>query len=299
MQLLAPSALFASVVAGTPAPAPSLRLINQTLYPHARCLDGSAPAYYWRDGRGARGAKSLVLFLEGGGWCYPSDIQQPCEPKSSHCGANCHIRAAMGGGSSASYAPSVPATAFEGGTGIISGDPALTGFADFAVAYVKYCDGGSFSGTMTVPDVALNETGPLYYAGKVRALPHVAAPALAPAHSPAGCAAATPKYNLDAVMAELVAAHGVGGYERVVLSGCSAGGMSCYLHCDRVAAAFKAAAAPHDIDVRCICDAGMFIDVPTVTGAGNVMRTRFFDLADKMGTKESLNPKCVAAEPDW
>ena len=37
---------------------------------------------------------------------------------------------------------------------MISGDPALTGFADFAVAYAKYCDGGSFSGTMTTPDVA-------------------------------------------------------------------------------------------------------------------------------------------------
>eukprot|EP01048_Picozoa_sp_COSAG05_P027607 COSAG05_NODE_8136_length_733_cov_1.082019_1_plen_164_part_01 len=34
----------------------------------AVCLDGSAPAYYWRPGSGS-GAKSWVLFLEGGGWC--------------------------------------------------------------------------------------------------------------------------------------------------------------------------------------------------------------------------------------
>ena len=53
------------------------------------------------------------------------------------------------------------------------------------------------------------------------------------------------------------------------------------------------------IDVRCICDAGVFMDVPTVTGAGNVMRTRFYDVADRMETKASLNPACVAKETDW
>jgi hypothetical protein len=47
----------------------------------------------WRDGRGVRGAKSLVLFLEGGGWCFPSDVQQPSGPTRTHntSGANCHI----------------------------------------------------------------------------------------------------------------------------------------------------------------------------------------------------------------
>ena len=39
--------------------------------------------------------------------------------------------------------------------------------------------------------------------------------------------------------------------------------------------------------------------MPTVTGAGDVMRTRFYDLADKMRTKPSLSAACVAAEPDW
>ena len=107
-------------------------------------------------------------------------------------------------------------------------------------------------------------------------------------------------FNLDAVLAELVAAHGVGGYERVVVSGCSAGGMSCYLHCDRIAATLRAAApSAAALDVRCICDAGLFIDVPTVTGAGDVMRTRFYDVADKMGARDALSPACVDAEADW
>ena len=33
-----------------------LHSIPQSTYPHAKCLDGSAPAYYWRDGRGELGS---------------------------------------------------------------------------------------------------------------------------------------------------------------------------------------------------------------------------------------------------
>ena len=76
-----------------------LNRISQTAFPNARCLDGTAPAFYFRPGRGVTGARSLILFLEGGGWCYPDDIQQPCSPPSSHCTANCHIRAGTHGGS--------------------------------------------------------------------------------------------------------------------------------------------------------------------------------------------------------
>jgi len=305
--VLSAGAFFAMSAAPVPAPAPALHLINQTVHPHARCLDGSAPAYYWRDGRGVRGAKSLVLFLEGGGWCFPSDIQQPSGPSLTHnnSGANCHIRAASDSGSSAAYPPSAPAGHFEGGTGIISGDPTRTAFADFAVAYAKYCDGGSFSGTRTAPDVALNGTGPLWYAGSFHLDARLVLSRLLITHSLLLYLLQLTRYagsfNLDAVLAELVSAHGVGGYERVVLSGCSAGGMSCYLHCDRVAAALKQAAAPHGgvLDVKCICDAGLFIDVPTVTGAGDVMRARFYDVADKMGARDALGPACVDAEADW
>jgi hypothetical protein len=30
----------------------------------------------------------------------------------------------------------------------------------------------------------------------------------------------------------------------------------------------------HSVPVKCMCDAGMFLDIETVTGAGNVMQTR-------------------------
>jgi O-palmitoleoyl-L-serine hydrolase len=185
----------------------SLNTISQTVYPHAKCLDGTPATYYWRPGRGKDAGESLIIFFQGGGWCYPSDIQQPCEPLSN-CKANCHIRANTSIGSSKFNAQTVPASALEGGTGFLSGNESRAGeFAGFAVAYANYCDGGSFSGTMTTPDVALNGTGPLYYAGK---------------------------FNLDATLEELVKTKGVASYKRIVLSGCSAGGMACALHCDYV-----------------------------------------------------------------
>lgn len=56
---------------------------------------------------------------------------------------------------------------------------------------------------------------------------------------------------------------------------------------------------PHGIPVKCICDAGVFLDVDTVTGAGNVMRARYFDIADNMATKDGLPAACVAEETDW
>ena len=250
----------------------NLKRISPTTYPHAKCLDGTPPAYYWRDGVNDDKDSSLIIFFQGGGWCYPSEIQQPCEPTSLHCTANCHIRANTSIGTTNGLKDVVPASAMEGGTGFLSGNISRAGaFADFAVAYVHYCDGGSYSGTMTAPDVALNGTGPLYYAGK---------------------------WNLDATLDELVKTQHVERYLRIVVSGCSAGGMACAIHCDYIHDYFDKA-SKGTTDVRCICDAGVFMDVPTVTGAGNVMKTRFYDVADKMATKASLNPTCIAKEADW
>ena len=56
---------------------------------------------------------------------------------------------------------------YEGGSGYTSGDPAKTAWADWAAAYVKYCDGGSMTGTREDPTPQRNgSTGPLWYRGK-------------------------------------------------------------------------------------------------------------------------------------
>ena len=88
---------------------------------------------------------------------------------------------------------------------------------------------------------------------------------------------------------------GLANFEEVLLAGCSAGGMACYLKCDYVAGYF----AKHNTAVRCMCDAGMFLDADTVTGAGNVMEKRYHDIADNMESKPGLSPACTSSESDW
>jgi hypothetical protein len=50
------------------------------------------------------------------------------------------------------------------------------------------------------------------------------------------------------------------------------------------------------VSVKCVCDAGVFLDVETISGLGNVMEARYFDVADSMNAKDGLDPQCVAAE---
>ncbi len=135
----------------------SLHKIDPTLSPLAKCIDGTEPGYYFRKGVG-NDARKVIVYLEGGGWCYPGDILQSS-------GANCAFRSKTGLGSSAKYPPSIPSTGYEGGSGYTSGDKNKTAFADFAVAYVKYCDGGSMTGTRMDPLPARNESGPMYFRG--------------------------------------------------------------------------------------------------------------------------------------
>ena len=75
-------------------------------------------------------------------------------------------------------------------------------------------------------------------------------------------------YNIESQLDHMVKNHALDKYTEIILSGCSAGGMACYVKCDYVNAYF----AKHSIPTKCICDAGMFLDVETVTGAGNVMQ---------------------------
>lgn len=107
------------------------------------------------------------------------------------------------------YPPTIPSTGYEGGSGFLSGNPAQTVFADWGVAYLKYCDGTSMTGGRADPQIRPDAPGGnLWYRGR---------------------------YNLQAQLDHLVATKGLGNFDEIVFSGCSAGGMACYLNCDRVA----------------------------------------------------------------
>ena len=168
----------------------TLTKVNQTTSRQAKCIDGTAPAHYWRNGV-ADGAKSAVLFLEGGGWCYPCEVLQST-------GGNCAYRAKRGLGSSKGYGPSIASMGYEGGTGYTSGLPNVTKWANWATAYVKYCNGGSVTGTRATSTPARNGTGPLWYRGH---------------------------YNIVAQLDSMVATKGLANCKEIILSGCSAGGL--------------------------------------------------------------------------
>ena len=91
-----------------------LTKIDAAVSPKAKCLDGSPPAYYFRSGRGD-GTKRAILFMEGGSWCYPSEVVQNER-------TNCAYRAQMdsGLGSSKHYPQSIEFHNWICGTGCLN-----------------------------------------------------------------------------------------------------------------------------------------------------------------------------------
>jgi hypothetical protein len=84
---------YEAVCGGSSSAADLIKLDDST----ARCLDGSAGAYYWREGKDP----SLVLvFMEGGGWCYdPANY-----PTQEGTISDCRSRSQTSLGSSRSWA---------------------------------------------------------------------------------------------------------------------------------------------------------------------------------------------------
>ena len=57
-------------------------------------------------------------------------------------------------------------------------------------------------------------------------------------------------------------AQGLKDATELMFGGCSAGGLTCYLHCDYVASRM-----PAGVKTRCICDAMFLANVPHYDGA--------------------------------
>jgi hypothetical protein len=90
------------------------------------------------------------------------------------------------------------------GTGPLSGDSKINpDFWDWTTIHLIYCDGASFSGNVKNPVVVNNEN--IYYRGL---------------------------NNLDAVMLHIAQTYQFNSSTHVLLTGCSAGGLSTFLHVD-------------------------------------------------------------------
>merc|ERR1712166_141361 len=183
----------------------------------ALCLDGSPGAYYHLPGSGS-GADKWYIHHQGGGWCESLD--------------DCLGRSKTDLGSSKRY----PATADLGG-GYFSTDASQNPLMyNWNHVFMRYCDGGSFSGNNLTTEVYKGTT--LHWRGM-----HVR----------------------EAIAADLFTNRGLAKATDLVVSGCSAGGLATYLHTDQWCDALHT----KNPQAKCVGlpDSGFFLDFqdPTAT----------------------------------
>ncbi|GKU90523.1 hypothetical protein SLEP1_g4509 [Rubroshorea leprosula] len=91
----------------------------------------------------------------------------------------------------------------------------------------------------------------------------------------------------SAAMEELMA-QGMKNAEQALLSGCSAGGLASILHCDEFGDLF-----PKTTKVKCLSDAGMFLDAIDV-GGGRTLRNMFNGVVKLQGVAKNLPNTCTS-----
>ena len=153
----------------------------------AICLDGSPAAYYFEDGN----EKTLkwFIFFEGGGWCH--NLETCFERASSHLGSSKQYPTELSLESTMNY---------------FSKNNSKSIFYGWNIVFVKYCDGGSFTGD----NATVYNGTKLHFKGKYIVL------SLIEEMKKIGCLNATD----------------------IVIGGLSAGGLSAVTHVDRFAASF-------------------------------------------------------------
>ncbi|XP_078444456.1 pectin acetylesterase 3-like [Wolffia australiana] len=68
----------------------------------------------------------------------------------------------------------------------------------------------------------------------------------------------------EAIVADLIP-KGLGVAEKALLSGCSAGGLATFIHCDKFRRLL-----PEASTVKCLSDAGFFLEASTTVGSGMI-----------------------------
>ncbi|KAJ6883066.1 pectin acetylesterase 9 [Populus alba x Populus x berolinensis] len=141
--------------------------------------------------------------------------------------------------------------------GILSNDASLNpDFYNWNRVKLRYCDGGSFSGDAKFD----NGTSVLYFRGQK---------------------------IWEAIILDLLP-KGLGNADKALLSGCSAGGLSSFLHCENLYRAL-----PTNTNVKCLSDAGFFLDERDIA-LNYTMRTFFENLVSLQGIEKNLDKNCTS-----
>eukprot|EP01012_Entosiphon_sulcatum_P023990 TRINITY_DN2914_c0_g1_i1.p1 TRINITY_DN2914_c0_g1~~TRINITY_DN2914_c0_g1_i1.p1 ORF type:complete len:389 (+),score=58.84 TRINITY_DN2914_c0_g1_i1:27-1169(+) len=174
-----------------------------------------------------------------------------CESYSS-----CYSRALGDLGSSKNYPK---AATFEGG--YFDTDPKNNPMMyDWNLGYLKYCDGNSFSGSNITSQPYSNLT--LHFRGR-----HI----------------------LDAAIEDLLQNRGLKDATDVVVSGCSAGGLATFLHCDYWAEKIQQAGSR--AKVVCMPDSGFFLDYEGPPKYHSGMIWAFY----AQNSSSGVNQQCISA----
>ncbi|KAK7360572.1 hypothetical protein VNO77_02578 [Canavalia gladiata] len=129
-------------------------------------------------------------------------------------------------------------------------------FYDWNRIKVRYCDGSSFTGDVAAVDPATN----LHFRGA----------------------------RIFAAVIEDLLAKGMKNAQNAIISGCSAGGLASILNCDR----FKSL-LPATTKVKCLADAGYFINVKDVAGAQHIEEI-YDQVVQTHGSAKNLPVSCTS-----
>jgi len=132
--------------------------------------------------------------------------------------------------------------------------------------FLRYCDGGSLSGDKPTPTV-VDQNTTIHFRGRA---------------------------ILDAEIESLLNDRGMNEATDVVVSGCSAGGLATFLHCDHWATAIMTA-TNGAAKVVCMPDSGFFLD-EELGPKYHLNMQKVYTL--HQSSSKGLNAACVAAEDD-
>ncbi|XP_062003059.1 pectin acetylesterase 6-like isoform X3 [Rosa rugosa] len=139
-------------------------------------------------------------------------------------------------------------------TGILSNKPEENpDFFNWNRVKLRYCDGASFAGD------SQNEASQLNFRGQ----------------------------KIWLVAMEELMSKGMQNANQALLSGCSAGGLASILHCDEFRDLF-----PTSTTVKCLSDAGMFLDAIDVSG-GHTLRNLYAGVVSLQEVQKNLPKTCI------